>query len=136
MSLNQLVLIGVSVLIPTLVFLLIQTLRRFHGIWRSGGADVIGTFVVLDAAISYDRIAFGRVVRSPALAPYVGDVALISIFVGVLLLALTVAYGEEKLMEAEANAAGNLPVGPFVVIWGSTVSYVAAHLMYFLGEWR
>jgi hypothetical protein len=136
MRLDQLILIGVSVLIPTIVFLLIQTLRRFHGIWRSGGVDVIGTFIVLDAAISYDRAAFSRVVRSQELAPHVGDAALISIFVGVLLLALTVAYGEEKLIEAEANAPGNLPIGPFVVIWGSTVSYVAAHLLYFLGEWR
>jgi hypothetical protein len=49
MLLDQLILVGVSVLVPTIVFLLIQVLRRFHGIWRRGGADVIGTFLVLDA---------------------------------------------------------------------------------------
>ncbi len=27
-------------------------------------------------------------------------------------------------------------IGPFVVIWRSTVSYIGAHLLYFLGEWR
>jgi hypothetical protein len=48
---------------------------------------VIGTFIVLDAAISYDRVAFSRVVRSQELAQHVGDAALISIFIGVLLLA-------------------------------------------------
>jgi uncharacterized membrane protein len=75
-------------------------------------------------------------VRGQELATHVGDAALISIFLGILLLAVTVAYGEEKLIKAEADAPGSLPIGPFVVIWGSTVSYAAAHLMYFLGEWQ
>lgn len=142
MSVERFLLITYCVILPLLIFFYIQLLRQWRGIWRSGGADVIGVLITLDVAILYAPASFVPIIRTPALHPHVLKVAGASLILGFILAAVSVIYGEQKLMQAdEARIRAGyshqtaIPVGPFVFIWGCTVLYIAAHLMFFLGDW-
>lgn len=131
----------ISIGVPLIIFLGIQVLRAFKGIWRSGGADIIGVFVVLDITIIYTTSSFKSLVRTIDLQSDLHSAAIIALVVGgFILLPTAIFYGENKLQEADKKRAQGdenvqYPKWPFVVIWGITTSFMAAHLLYFLGDW-
>ena len=137
MGLEAILLIGYSVGVPLLVFVFLQLVREWQGIWHSGGADVIGLLIVFDASVIYAPNAFTAIVQTQAFHVRLQETAGLSVLVGIVLALITILYGERALMRAHyaRGIFGSLPKRRIVIIWGCTVSYVAAHLLFFLGDW-
>lgn len=136
-ALDKFFLVGFCAGIPAIIFAVIQTLRQWAGIWRSGGADVIGLLLALDASIFYSSDSYRVLVKSQNLRPYLENAVVLSFFLGFFLLLVSIRYGEQELiaMESVHSPVYLHPPWPFVIVWGCATSFIFLHLLFFLGEW-
>ena len=136
---EKFLLVAYCVLIPLAIFVALQIMREFKGVWLSGGADVIGVLLAFDATVIYAPTAYVPIVRTVAFHSSLTQTAGLSLIIGFVLALVIVFYGEKVLADPvttiRRRLGGGLPKRPFIIIWGCAVSFISAHLLFFLGVW-